>query len=81
MDSQGRQQQFAHVVGVERLSRGDDTVATPSRNMYDRSTAWAKRTKTIPRSENWVCKDIEARKRLQGNFLDEKKELLFILHI
>lgn len=45
MDSQGRQQQFAHVVGVERSSRGDDAVAAPSQNIYDRSTEWAKRTK------------------------------------
>jgi len=30
-----------------------------------------------PGRENWMDKDIEARKRIQGNFLDEKK-LFFI---
>lgn len=36
--------------------------------------------KGSPGRENCVSKDTEARRRIQGNFLDEQKELLFIVH-
>lgn len=36
--------------------------------------------KGSPGRQNCVSKDTEARRRIQRNFLDEQKELLFIVH-
>lgn len=73
-----QEQQFDHVVGVKGLSKRDDTGYT-LKIMYDRSLN-GQREQRQPGREHYMSKDIEARRRIQGNFLAEKKQLLFIVH-